>query len=157
MFYLKEMFKSMIRKKLNRNKPPALLEHRFDYVARVLLFPRHQFLFEIFDRKLQQYIEADLINYNTRGWNDEINPKRAEEQKKPYAILTLEELEAGFVVCLVPFFLSMLVFFFECFPTFKDWFIFLYIFKAYFKMRASEQKAQNGANQLKLIRKLAQR
>lgn len=108
---------------------------------RALLFLRfYDFLFEIFDRKLQQYVEADLVNYNIRRWKDRANPNFFEEIKEPFAVLTLDELEAGFVVCLVPLVLSIFVFAIEWMPTSKDLLVFLFIFKKYFQVKESEQK-----------------
>lgn len=87
-----------------------MLKQRYELESRSLLFGAYHFLFEIFDRKLQQYIEADLVNYNTRKWNEDSNPYNFEENKKPFAVLTLGELEAGFVICIAPLVLSVIVF-----------------------------------------------
>lgn len=59
-------------------------------------------MFDISNQKLQQYIEADLINYNTRVWKEMNDSKKYAQYKEPFAVLTLVELEAGFVVCMLP-------------------------------------------------------
>lgn len=104
---------SLIVMELHQTRPPKLLEDRFLSTRKSLVFEQFHYMFKIFDRKLQQYIEADLINYNNREWFEEHNPKKHEEYKEPFKVLTLGELEAGFAVCMAPLVLSILVFLFR--------------------------------------------
>lgn len=134
-----DMFDDRFRKKTSKTKP-RLLKDRFMLESMAFAFSRRQYLYNVFDRKLQQYIEADLINCNVRAFKENNNPKRYEEFKEPFAVLTLGELEAGFVVCLVPFVLSILVFVIEWTPTLKDLIVFLFIFKTLFEVKKREQK-----------------
>lgn len=133
-FYNREMY-LVIRFVLNRTEPPRLIQNRFIFGCRGLLFPANHFLFEIFDRKLQQYVEADLISYNILQWNDEDNPEKHVVQMEPFAILTLCQLEAGFVICLASLLLSFLVFCIEWMMNMKDLMIFHFIFKSYFNLK----------------------
>lgn len=96
-------------------------------------------MFDVFDRKIQQYLEADLINYNNRFFLELKNPKKFEKFEEPFSVLTLEQLEAGFVVCLVPLLLSIFVFGFECLITLKDFIVFRIIFAKYFQIKDFEQ------------------
>lgn len=139
MFYTIDMYSSQIRGRLNRSDAPKLLDDRYFLEARVIIFPPHQYLFEVFDRKLQLYIEADLIGYHAKKIYEMNNQKKFEVFRKPFAVLTLPQLEAGFVVCLVPLFLSILVFALEWVPALKDLIIFLFIFKVFFCMKKLEQ------------------
>lgn len=140
-FYTKDMYLPVVRRKMNKTNPPMLLKKRFMLEARALLFPRNHFLYESFDQKLQQYIEADLINYNVRYFSEGFyDPKKMEQNEEPFAVLTLEQLEAGFVVCITPLVLSVFVFAFEWIPTLKDLIVFLYIFKKYFTVKKIEQR-----------------
>lgn len=125
----------VIEAHLNRTVPPKLLKERHMLENRALRFPAYHFLFEVFDRKLQQYIEADLIDFSLRSFQKDQNPKKFEEYKEPFAILTLGELEAGFVVCLVPLVVSILVFGIEWMQTLKALVVFLFIFKHYFELK----------------------
>lgn len=129
------MFAHMIRGTLNKTEPPRLLDERYMLESRALHYPPQHFLFDTFDRKLQQYIEADLINYNIRTWNEESDPKKYEEFEEPFAVLTLGELEAGFVVCLVPLILSILVFCIEWLPNLKAFLVFQFALRSFFKLR----------------------
>lgn len=145
MLYKKEWFFPLFVNILKITKQPQLLKDRYMLEPQgFFLPPRCHFLFSNFDRKLQQYIEADLINYNARI-PDEFygNPKRYAEHKEPFAVLTLGELEAGFVVCIVPFILSILVFGLEWLLTLKNLVIALIICKNYFKSKDSEQKIRS--------------
>lgn len=102
---------------------------------RAILFAAHHFLFDVFDRKLQQYVEADLVNYNTMKFNEEFMRARVEDFKKPVAVLTLGELEAGFVVFMVPLALSIITFGLEWIQTLMDYTFALIIFETFFKMK----------------------
>lgn len=128
--------------------PPLILRNRFLLEPMALKFRAHHFLYEVFNRKLQQYVEAGLNNYNTRWYNELYNPKRFEKYKEPFAILTLGELEAGFVVCMVPLILSIFVFAFEWILTMKDLMVLLFIFKTYFEAKVQEQNERGNQNQI---------
>lgn len=129
-------------------KAPKLLKDRYMLESLVFAFPRNHFLFEVFDRKLQQYIEGDLINYNTREWQESINRKTF-QHKEPFAVLTFGELEAGFVVCLVPLILSGFVFCIEWLITLKNLLVFIIIFKKLFEEKYLEQKKHSNAMRIK--------
>lgn len=141
----------MIVQALNENKPPELLEDRYMLESQGFTFSPHSFFFTTFDRKLQQYIEADLINYNAVIYESFYgNPKRYAEFKEPFAVLTLGELEAGFVVCSVPFILSIFVFVFEWLPTLKNLTITWLVCKKYFQVKDSEQKSRSELMKVKV-------
>lgn len=133
-FYYPEFY-YVIKYGLNRTDPPKTLKDRLLFDMKALQFEPLHFLLDIFDQKLQQYIEADLINYNNRRWIEDNNPKRFEKYQEPYAILTLGELEAGFVVCMAPLALSVLVFLIEWIPTAKNLLAFHFIFKSFFEVK----------------------
>lgn len=59
--------------------------------------------------------------------------------------MILEELEAGFVVCMVPLVISVLVSCFEWMPTAKKLIIFIFIFKKYYEeKKRAESKLLHG-------------
>lgn len=138
-YYTKDMFVNL-RMRLKLSEPPKLLTERFMLESMVFSFHPDHFLYEVIDRKLQQYIEADLINYNVQAFKENNNPKKYKEYEEPFAVLTLEELEAGFVVCLLPFVLSFFVFAIEWTPTLKNLILFLFIFRTLFEVKRLEQK-----------------
>lgn len=148
-FYHRDMYYSLVYK-LNRTQPPKVLKERFMVDVKSFTFTAYNFWLDIFDRKLQQYIEADLINCNNRYWKEHSNPKRFEVYKEPFAVLTLDELEAGFVVYMVSLALSILVFCFEWMQNLKDLTIFLFIFKNYFELKESEQKRHSDLMKIKI-------
>lgn len=106
--------------------------------CRALMFNTQHHFFEVFDRKLQQYIEAGLVRYNMRTYIERSDPKKFEKHEKPYAVLALGELEAGFVVCMLPLVLSILVFSIEWIPTLKDLIVALFIFKNFFDVKKTQ-------------------
>lgn len=94
----------------------------------------------IFAKKLQQLTEAGLIGYNMRFLLEKNNPKRWEVESGAQ-ILTLEELEAGFVVCMAPLAISALVFCLEWLITLKNFLVFNFIFKKLFAIRLTSKQA----------------
>lgn len=126
-------------RQLEKTAPPKLLLDRYKLEMRAFDFPPHHFLYDVLNRKLLQYIEADLINYNMREFREASNPLKFQQDEEPFAVLTLGELEAGFVVCILPLILSVFVFGFEWIPTLKDLMLFLFIFKTYFELKWQEQ------------------
>lgn len=136
-FYNPGMYRALILQELHRTKMPKLLWNRLMLEIRALVFPSDHFWFEIFDRKLQQYIEAGLIDFNIREWKEANH--LVHEYEEPFAVLTLGELEAGFVVSLLPLVFSVFVFGIEWMQTLKDLLVFLYIFKKYYEVKSFEQ------------------
>lgn len=136
--YKKEINMLHIKEYLNRTNPPKLLEERFMVEMNAFIFQPFHFLFEVFDRKLQQYVEAGLVDYNLKEFHQKSDLKKFEVLEEPFAVLTLTELEAGFVVCITPLVLSVFVFSFEWLPTIKDFLVLWTIFKKYFSMKKME-------------------
>lgn len=139
-----------IIKQIKKTAPPKQLSDRFMLESRAVVFPQFHFLFEVFDKKFQQYLEADLIEYNLRAWKEENNLKKLEQYKEPFEVLTLGDLEAGFVVWLVPLFFSILIFGIEWLPTLHKLIVFLFVFKTFYKLRKSELKARNAMVKIKI-------
>lgn len=144
-FYNKDSYSLATKKNLKGTEPPKLLPTRYMLEHRVLLVPPLNFFYEIFNRKLQQYFEADLINYNAQYWFEKHNPKRFMTFKETFAVLTLSELEAGFVVCMVPLVISIVWFCIEWIATLKDLVVVLLIFKCLFKVKDLEQTDHSAA------------
>lgn len=90
-------------------------------------------LYLTIDRKLQQLSEAGLIDYNTRFWYDRRDPKRNSVEDGPQ-VLTLGELEAGFVICIAPLIFSAFVFAVEWMISLKYFLIVRTIFQKFFEM-----------------------
>lgn len=127
---------------LNITAVPELLKDRFsgNYYC---LFTKinHRFI-QTLAKKLQQFVEAGLLDYNSRYWFDKTDPKRVEVETGPQ-VLTLNELEAGFVVCMVPLAISIIAFGLEWLPTLKDLIVFSFIFKQLFEIRFSSQQTSS--------------
>lgn len=148
-FYAEAMY-PVVPTELNRTEPPKLLEERFMLESLVILMPPLHFLSDMFDRQLQKYIEAGMIDCYTKRWLNKYNPARFKEFKLPFATLTLDELEAGFVVFLVPLALSILAFVIELMPTLKNLLVFSSIFRKYFKVKESEQRLHSQLMKAKI-------
>lgn len=130
---MKDLYKYVIRK-INQTEPPALLKERYMLESRAMIMRPHHFLYEVYDRKILQFIEAGIFELITRRWYEENNPRRFEEYQEPFAVLTLGELEAGFVICTAPLALSVLVFIFE-------WVSF--IFTKFFRVERTDSTSQS--------------
>lgn len=136
---------------MNKTETPKLLKNRLMIENRAFVFPSPHTFFEVFDRKLQNYIEAGLMNYNVKAWKQQQKLKMLQKVKEPFAVLTLDQLEAAFVVSLAPTFLSFLAFSIEWLVTIKDLIIFLVIFKIYFKTKEFERKCSSAWVKIKMI------
>lgn len=88
---------------------PKILKERYGISMKALIAPNYHRLYHVIDAKLQQLLEAGLIDYSLRYWNDKWNPKRFVAEDGPQ-VLTLKDLEAGFVVSLVPLIISVVIF-----------------------------------------------
>lgn len=75
-FYHKDFGATL--KQFKKTAPPKLLTTRYMLENRALQLPHANFFFNVLDRKIQQYIEADLINYNMRHFH-EINDAKKED------------------------------------------------------------------------------
>lgn len=124
---------------LNRSEAPKLLPERYMLEPLLLTFRLRNFMFEAFDEKILQLVEAHFISYYLKYDNRDSYLKKLQRHVKPFKVLTLDELEAGFVVSTSPLILCLLVFCIEWLITLKDLLVFLCIFGAYFEMRKKEQ------------------
>lgn len=125
-----------LRTVFNITSAPKLTEFRYMGSFYCVYIEVNDMFSLIFTKKLQQLVEAGLIEYNMRYYYDEIDPKRWEVESEP-KVLTLEELEAGFVVCMLPLAISAVVFCLEWLITLKNYFVIFFIFKKMFEVRLS--------------------
>lgn len=105
----------------------------------VLLFRQRHFLFLIFDRKIQQLLEAHVIGYYIKIDNEECNVKFHETFVPSFKVLTFGELKAGFVVSVAPLIMGLVVFCSEWTVRLKDLLVVLSISKTFFKIKHIEQ------------------
>lgn len=138
-YYSTDVFDNVVDD-TRKTTPPKVLKNRFSLEMMALAFPQHHFLFHVFDHQLQQNIEGGLTDFYVRPYHEKSNPKKYEKYSQPFAVLTLKELEAGFVVCLVPLLLTCVAFCIEWFPTLKDLMTFFFIYKTYFNVKNLEQE-----------------
>lgn len=150
MFYFKNRISFCLMDAINTSVAPKLLENRYMFNQEVLLFRQRHFLFEIFDKKIQQLLEAHLMDSYLFRNNMNLLLKKFAKAEQPYKVLTLGELEAGFVVSTAPLILSLVMFWFEWIARLKDLLVVLSIFKTYFKIRHMEQEKQFELNAIKM-------
>lgn len=151
MFYYKSKTSHDLITDLNKTEAPKLLSDRYLLQPSVLIFEHHHYLFEVLNKKFEQLLEAHLIEYYIERDNDEPSyTKRLKKQEKPFKVLTLDELEAGFVVSMAPLVLSFVIFCFEWLSPLKDLLVFLYIFETYYKIRQIEQDQQMQLGKFKI-------
>lgn len=119
-FYHIDMYNIAIQNHLKRIEPPKLLPERYMLEIRALFFVPHHFFFEAIDKKIQQLLEAGLIEYHLKSHYTlrSENAAKLRKHTESFKVLTLGELEAGFVVSLVPLIISAFVFCVECITAF---------------------------------------
>lgn len=122
------------KRMLNFTTFPKLLETGFSNSFSCVHGEVNNLFWQILASRLQKLVEAGLIDYNMRYWIDAINPKLFEVVSEP-KVLTLDELEAGFVVCMAPLVISAVVFCFEWLITFKNFIVFYFMLKKMYEVR----------------------
>lgn len=130
---------------LHKAEPPPMLSDRINVDARAMALPRDSHYFKIFNKKILQLVEAGLFDQYGKAWLERRDMKRNEEFAEPFKILTLDELEAGFVVCIVPLLISAAAFLYEWIVALKDLVVFWFIFHTFFGMRRSELERKSRA------------
>lgn len=115
-----------------------ILKERLLAAYQVLLLPAHHRFFNSFNEKFKLMLEAGLFNQYIEE-SMYLHIAHAQEQpEEPFKVLTLDELEAGFIVCMVPLLLTLVVFCLEWIVTLKDLVVVLCMFEACFKAKQQE-------------------
>lgn len=118
-----------------------LLDQRFWLDFYGMRFPRHHKFFETFDEKFQQMVTAGMIVTWSHDHNEYLNPKYYEQFKNIFEsgdepkVLTLQKLEAGFVICLASLLFALFAFIGEWLIRTKEYLVFTQIFTAYNEMK----------------------
>lgn len=92
-------------------------------------FPRNHRFFTAFDRKLQQLFTAGLVDYNINSIISNFRDLKRYAHLYPDEpqVLTLEHLEAGFVIWLISVLSAAIVFFLQWLKKFVDFLILKYL------------------------------
>lgn len=122
------------KKILNFTTFPKLLGERFSGSFFCVYGEVNNLFWHLLATKLQKLVEAGLIDYNMRAWLDIINQKLWKIESGP-KVLTLDELEAGFVVCIAPLVISVVIFCLEWLITLKNFIVFYIILQKMFEVR----------------------
>lgn len=86
-----------------------MLDETFITIPASLMLPLYSPLVEIFNEKIHQMHSGGLIYYLEKNYTNPKGLKNQPEEIGPQ-VLTMEHLEIGFLVCLCPMALSVLVF-----------------------------------------------
>lgn len=141
---------------LKITKAPKILTDRYMLEPLVFVSPRRHFLSEIFDHKIQQLLEGHFFAYYLSEGDNIDAYYEKNKQQLPFKILTLGELEAGFVISISPLILCILVFCFEWMITIIKLLILKAICGVYFEVKEKDQnkffeKLRINTSLLKLI------
>lgn len=116
------------------------LEERMFLETYVLMFPTHHRFYDSFNRKFRKMLEAGLFDFYVRELHEFLKRKVQQKPEQPFKVLTLEELEAGFVVSLFPLLLAVVVFCLEWLVLLKNLFLVSCVFSAYYHLKLSNMK-----------------
>lgn len=111
------------------------LKERFDAEHKVLYIQAHNRFFNSFNEKFKQMFEAGLFDHYICEAKEIYLRKTREKILEPFKVLTLEELEAGFVVCLLPLLLAMAIFCCEWIVVSKNFAVAYFMLQAYFSQQ----------------------
>jgi hypothetical protein len=121
---------------------------------KVFIFPQHHRFYETFDRKIVQLVTAGIINHLASEFKDVINTKRFSRLKsEEVEPMSLEHLEAGFVIWLVSMIFPIVAFAFEWVVTFKSFIVFERIFEEFIKSLENNARNRNKNMTETLIQK----
>lgn len=106
------------------------------YVRMVVMHFKESRTLDVFDTKIEQILEAGLIDYLDKDYSEYVNPKRYEHlHPKGPEVLTLEHLRAGFIIWLVSVSFALFVFIAEWVVRLKDLLIYYYLFSAFYNFK----------------------
>lgn len=126
LYYLTRVSKGKIQERL--------LDHRLYLEVSGLVFPKNHKFFEPFNRIVQQFFASGIFSFFNQEATDLLNKKRYEEYSEPGEILTIEQLEASFVIWLVSIGFSVAAFSLEWLVRFRDYIVFKSVLDCYMKM-----------------------
>lgn len=126
-----------------------LKEERLALVMKGWMFPKNHEFYEIFDHKLQQLFTSGLINFYVSEFLQKVDPKRYYKPEEP-KVLTMEHLEAGFVIWLISVAFAIVVFIVEWLICLLNLCLVEAIFKAFYSLKVNEHR-----NKLKSVESLS--
>lgn len=104
-----------------------ILNDRLLLEMKVLLAARHNKLFDLIDRKMQQFFEGGLFYAFTANIRRKVEKRLSPEYTETFKVLTLEELEAGFVISVVPLLFAISAFCLERMIALKNFILFIFV------------------------------
>lgn len=117
----------------------------------ILVAERHNKLFDLIDSKMQQLFEGGIFHpFTEKIRRKTLDRKRFQKFKEPFAVLTFDELEAGFVVCFVPLIFALAAFCLEWLVVLKDFLLVKGIFETFFRVQRNLLNNQSEAQDLKI-------
>lgn len=112
-----------------------VMKERVDVEISGLIMPKNHKFYDLFNAKIQQLFEGGIISYFNEVWTKCLDPKRyAHFYNNEPQVLTMDHLEAGFVIWLVSLFGAVAVFLVEWLFRYKDYLTAKYLLASYFKM-----------------------
>lgn len=121
-------------KETNGSILPRLHKERINLNSFGMVIPRNHKLYEIIDEKIQQLFTAGLVDFYSNEFFKYESKKRYDHlyHDKPQ-VLTMKNLEAGFVIWLASLSLTLIAFVCEWFIRIMEFVIYKSIFKAFYE------------------------
>lgn len=118
-----------------------VLPMRLGLDMRSMIFTKCHKLFWIIDEKIQEFVTGGLIEHYNKEFYEALDPKRYDHlYAKGPKVLTLDHLEAGFVIWLVSICFTIVVFACEWLNRVKDYLIVRAVISKCFELKMSEIK-----------------
>jgi hypothetical protein len=130
---------------------------------------RNNKFYGILNRKVQQFIDGGIIDHNMVEFEKWYDPKyyqrpllytkeyleNGHRHFNPHApkVLTMDQLEAGFVICLIPLMVSVIIFVGEWFWKLTKGFVLSYLLMTFLNQQQNILERQNDERNLKLDKK----
>lgn len=123
------------------------------YVRQVVILFKDAKTLNIFDGKIEQIIEAGLIDYFNGDYSEHVNPKRYEHlHTVGPEVLTLQHLRAGFIIWILLVVVAILTFVGEWIVILKDLMIILSLFTAFYETQIPNTSKSSPRRNIAFLR-----
>lgn len=140
----------LVQEQTNGTFYKRILGDRLLLEMTVLVAVRYNKLFDLIDRKMQQLFEGGIFHRFNKKVQRFLDIERFRKHTEPFAVLTFDELEAGFVICFASLLFAVAAFALEWLVVLNYYCLVKWIFDAFFRIQEDVIKGQSENLKLKM-------
>lgn len=131
---------------------PRIIKYNLEKIVKGLAFPRNHRFFEVFNKRVKQMIAGGIVDQLSDEFKDLTGKKKITSNLEAAEPMTLEHLQAGFVVWLISLIFPIAVFIIEWIIRFAECIVFELVFESY--TRSFEINVKNRDKKIiKIVKK----